>query len=116
MPLSEERTREIVVGYDVTNMTQEVETERTLYAAEGAVDTTDETADADTDVATGASMWTDADDAAVDGDVEAVGGGGVDTRLDAAAGDAAFLDGPIDPAANTAVSVGGTLGSATSGT
>jgi len=77
----EERTREVVVGYDVTNTTQEVETERTLYAAEGAVDNNDEASDADTEV-------------------EAAAGGGVDTRLDAAAADAAFLDGPgIDPAA-----------------
>jgi hypothetical protein len=28
-----ERTREVVAGHDVTNTTQEVETDQTLYAA-----------------------------------------------------------------------------------
>jgi len=98
-PVYEERTREVVVGYDVSNTTQEVETEQTLYAAEDAVDTSDAAADADADV----------DASAADR--------GVEQRLDAAAANAAFLDGPgVDPAANTAVGVGGTLGTSTSGT
>ena len=105
-PVYEERTREVVVGYDVSNTTQEVETEQTLYAAEDAVDS--KAADANPE----ASMWTDAD-AADDAPADR----GVDRRVDVAAANAAFLDGPgVDPAANSAVGVGGTLGTSTSGT
>jgi len=51
-PVYDERTRGVVVGYDVTNTTQEDETEQTLYAAECAVES--KAAAADTSICTDA--------------------------------------------------------------
>ena len=51
MPVYEERTRELVVGYNISNTTQEDETEQTLYAVGCAADSNAAAADT--------STWTD---------------------------------------------------------
>jgi hypothetical protein len=117
VPTYEQTTKEVTVGYNVTNTTRAVERERTVYvASEHApeADTKDGSADSgvDTsnDAATGSNKKNNANASVSSSDAVA-------QALDAANDNAAFLvDEDTGPAPNSAVGAGGSAGSQSAGT